>query len=157
MSMLCQGSMPVGGAKEHPGKYRSRCVTRSRTRLVVLAPLGVRVPALARLVAELDGALAQFVAEALERRARHLVGYLCVDLHGNRDLGMAENRHRHPRMHVQGRQQRRARVPGVVDADAPDACFDASAIEAAVEVSRIAIGAKRCSENQVIGGKTARR
>ena len=57
------------------------------------------------LIAWLQLAVPELVAQALERRAGHFVGYLGVDLHRDGDLGVPEDCHRYAWMHVEGGQQ----------------------------------------------------
>ena len=66
-----------------------------------------------------------------------LRGDLRVDLHRDRELGVPEDLHRDPGMHVQVDQQRGAGAPGVVHGDPPDAGRVAAAVPGAVEVARL--------------------
>jgi hypothetical protein len=95
--------------------------------------------------------LSELVAEELEclfgRRRRHLA----VDVHRHSDLAVPQDRHRYPRVDVQGHEQGRTSPPGCVyrdDRDAsldpvvrPDCVFAWLCTSAAVEVSRMAASA----------------
>jgi hypothetical protein len=77
------------------------------------------------------------LAEASERLERLRVRHLGVDVHRHIDLRMPQDSHRHPRFHVQGREQGCARVPDIMDSDLADCRFAAARLEPPVEVPRL--------------------
>ncbi len=77
--------------------------------------------------------LAEPVAKPLEGGPRHLVGYLGVDLHGDRDLRVPEDMHCHARVDVERGQERSAGTSRIVHADTADTSF----LAASVNFSRV--------------------
>jgi len=55
--------------------------------------------------------LSELVDEAFERFLGRRRGHLAVDVHRHGDLAVPQDCHRHPRVDVQGNEQRRARPP----------------------------------------------
>jgi len=62
----------------------------------------------------------KLLSQPAKRLAGGLVGDLGVDLHGDRDLAVAEYPHRYPRVHVEGGQQRGAGAAHSVGRDVAD-------------------------------------
>ena len=71
-----------------------------------------------------------------------------LDLHRDGDLAVSQDLHGPVRVHVQGGQQRPARLAGAVDGDPADLRFADAAVEAAGEVARLDRRAAPGGENQ---------
>ncbi len=79
----------------------------------------------------------QCAAKPLEGVAGGRRGHHRVDLHGDGELRVPEDLHRHPRVHVQVRKERGAGPPGIPDGDPPDSGRVTAPVPEAVEVARL--------------------